>query len=182
MGGPWIHKNIPTFQCKYLFQICKYADWLHLIFACTCAATVYALLCRMFISVLISFPFHWPFQIKCNSEFKICIIIGQPLTTLLSSGPWGSAMTWLTHGPFRCDDNVTHSECGCRNFSSDSRKILSLSGACGSRSWLIWDLTLRSTPDVQIKDLNSYWLKGGRPGLPLAASCNKTKYFRLRLS
>ena len=41
------------------------------------------------------------------------------------------------------------SEWGCRNFSSDSRKILSLSGPQG---WLwIWGLTLTTHPQVQIK-------------------------------
>ena len=132
--------------------------------------TVYALLCRMFISVLISFPFHWPFQIKCNSsaEFEICIIIRQPRTTLLSSGPWGSALTWLTHSPFLlCDDNVTQWVRVPQLFQRFSQNSLIVRP--GSRSWLIWDLTLRTHPHVQIKDLNSHWFKVGRPSLPLAA-------------
>lgn len=119
-------------------QIC----WLTAVNICLhLCCTPSALHCRMFVSVLISFPLSWPFEIKCNSsaEIQICIITRQPL----SKSSWhhchqAPARTWLTHGPFLlCDDNV--SEWGCRNFSSDSRKILSLSGLaldlCWSEGW-----------------------------------------------
>ena len=82
-----------------------------------------------------------------------------------------SARTWLTHGPFLlCDDNVTH-EWGCRNFSSDSRKILSLSGLA---------LDLRADTDnpppsanKETWTLDSHWCKGDRPGLTLADGLTK---------
>ena len=76
------HSYFPMQISVSNLQIC----WLTAVNICLhLCCTPSALHCRMFVSVLISFPLSWPFEIKCNSsaEIQICIITRQ-------DSPWQS--------------------------------------------------------------------------------------------
>ena len=163
------HSYFPMQISVSNLQIC----WLTAVNICLhLCCTPSALHCRMFVSVLISFPLSWPFQIKCNSsaEIQICIITRQPLT----ESSWhhchqAPVRTWLTHGPFLlCDDNVTWLSEGAATFPAIPAKF----SHCRGWLWILADLRADTdnpppsankeawTPDYhwcKVADLVSHW-------------------------